>query len=750
MQPVDPIAKDLVLLGGGHAHVSVLKAFGMRPIAGVRVTLINRDMDTPYSGMLPGLIAGHYTFDETHIDLGRLARFAGARFVQDEAIGIEPDSNRLLFRDRPSIAYDILSIDTGSTPNLRDVPGAAENTVPVKPISNFLARWEALCARALERDSPLRVAVAGAGAGGVELLLAAQYRLGDLRAAHDVSAPVSFDLFSANETPLPAFDAGVRKKFMRILGERNIAIHCGQRVARVEPGVLVLDNGERFEADEILWVTDASAPEWFAKGGLDVDERGFIKVNSALRSVSHQNIFAAGDVAAVVEYPRPKAGVFAVRQGAPLTGNLRKALLGETLLPFRPQEEFLKLISTGDQYAVAARNGLAIEGAWVWRWKDRIDQRFMEKFNDLPPMQPGEARKLFARLPQHEIPPLDTMRCGGCGAKIGAAPLGEALRDLRPITNDDVIAGFGAFDDAAIVRAPAGAALVHTVDSFRAMIEDPFLFGQIAANHALNDIYAMGGAPQTALALVTLPYSAPEIVGRDLRQVMAGAVAVFNDAGAALVGGHSAEGAEMSLGFAVNGTIDETRALRKAGLVPGDAIILTKPLGTGVLFAADMRAQARGRWIAAALQSMLQSNAVAAQIFLAHGAHAATDITGFGLAGHLGEMARACDVAIAVDPSALPLLEGARELFAYGLASSLQAANAQYGAGLFAASGAATLEAHPILFDPQTSGGLAAGVAGDNANACVAALRRSGYAHAAVVATVEAKGDDGAWLRIVQ
>lgn len=733
MQSAAPIARDLVLLGGGHAHVSVLKSFGMRPIDGVRVTLINRDVDTPYSGMLPGLIAGHYTFDETHIDLGRLCRYADVRFIHDEVIGIDPERRLLMFRQRPPLAYDLLSIDTGSTPNLRDVPGAAEHTVPVKPISNFLARWEALRARALEHRGPMRIGVAGAGAGGVELLLAVQYRLAALREEHGISEPLSFDLFSAAETPLPSFDEAVRRKFARILDERRIAVHCGRRVARVEKGALILDHDVRFEADEILWVTDASAPDWIAQGGLAVDDRGFTMVDSTLRSLSHDSIFAAGDVAHVDQYPRPKAGVFAVRQGKPLTDNLRRALLGETLMPFRPQDEFLKLISTGDQYAVASRNGLALEGSWVWRWKDAIDRRFMAKFNDLPPMLSGSVRKPFARLPDDVIPPLEAMRCGGCGAKIAAATLAEALRDLQPVANAEVVAGLDAPDDAAIVRPPAGKALLQTVDSFRAMVEDPYLFGKVAAMHALNDVYAMGGTPQTAMAIVTLPYSAPDIAARDLRHMMAGAVDALNEAGAALVGGHSGEGAETALGFAVTGAIDEDRALRKSGLKPGDALILTKPLGTGVLFAADMQYRAHGRWIYAAIASMLQSHAAAAQCFLDHGAHSATDITGFGIAGHLGEMARASNLTITIDQQALPVLEGAVEMFEAGYASSLQPANAQFGAGLFDAGEAARLAACPILFDPQTSGGLVAGIGADRAEACLQALRLAGYREARII-----------------
>jgi selenide,water dikinase len=175
MRTAVPISQDLVLIGGGHAHVHVLKSFGMRPAAGVRLTLIARDLETPYSGMLPGYVAGLYNFDECHIDLVRLARFAGARLIHAEAVGVDRAAREVLCRGRPPTRYDIVSLDIGSTPRLDDVPGAAEHTTAVKPIADFAERWEALLERAREQGR-MRLAIVGGGAGGVELALAAERR----------------------------------------------------------------------------------------------------------------------------------------------------------------------------------------------------------------------------------------------------------------------------------------------------------------------------------------------------------------------------------------------------------------------------------------------------------------------------------------------------------------------------------------------------------------------------------------------
>ena len=225
-----------------------------------------------------------------------------------------------------------------------------------------------------------------------------------------------------------------------------------------------------------------------------------------------------------------------------------------------------------------------------------------------------------------------------------------------------------------MIEVPAGQVLVQSVDFFRTFIDDPFVFGEIAAVHALGDVWAMGARPHSALALAVVPAAAERLMEEDLFQMLAGARSVLDAAGCALIGGHSGEGPEAALGFSVNGLVDPARALRKGGLRIGDRLVLTKPLGTGVLFAAAMRGAARATWIEGALASMRRPSGPAAERFAALGAHACTDVTGFGLAGHLAEMIRATgkDVAVELSLEALPVLPGAAELFARGFASSLQ------------------------------------------------------------------------------
>jgi selenide,water dikinase len=740
-----PIVKDLVLVGGGHSHVTVLKRFGMKPIPGVRITLICRDMHAPYSGMLPGFIAGHYDFDEAHIDLAPLARFANARFYHDEVIGIDHANRQVLCRTRPPVPFDVMSINIGSAPTTKHVSGATGNVVPVKPIDSFVDQWEGLRARVLDQKGQAQIGVVGAGAGGVELLLAVQYRLGQLLeiSGHGTKDLV-FHLFTDTSEILPTHNAHVRKKFERVLGERHVHVHYNEMVDHVEPGRLTTAGGDTYDLDEILWVTNAGAADWPSQCGLDVDEKGFIKVDDTLQSMSHENIFAAGDIASVVNHPRPKSGVFAVRQGKPLERNLRRALLGKILIPFTPQSKFLSLISTGDKYAVASRSFWTVEGYWVWRWKDWIDRRFMEKYNDLPEMNTDEGPSLARGLANDnvikEISAI-AMRCGGCGSKVGASALSRAINTLEPVTRDDVLIGLHAPDDAAVVEVPPGKVMVHTVDSFRTFINDPYVFGQVTANHALGDIYAMGGEPQTALAIAVVPFGLEDKVVSDLSQMLAGALAVFKEANTSLVGGHTSEGDELTLGFSLNGLVDRDRIMRKGGMQPGNKLIITKPVGTGTLFAADMRQKAKGRWIEAALASMVQSNLAGAKCLFEHNATACTDVTGFGLLGHLVEMAKPSGVDVELDLNAVPILDGALEMVQAGIFSSLQPQNIRLRRAVRNGEEAGKDPRYPLIFDPQTAGGLLASVPGELAESCVAALRKIGYPHTAIIGEITEQSD---------
>jgi selenide,water dikinase len=370
--------KRLVLLGGGHSHVEVLRRFGVDPLRETELVLVSPHSHATYSGMVPGLIAGHYTRDECRIDVTSLARSAHCRFVHAACTGIATDAGQVFCTDGTTLTYDVLSVDTGGRSPASDTPGAVENALPVRPIEAFLDRWDRLCERAADGKPPRRVAVVGAGAGGIELLLAMQHRLRALAPASDSR----FELVDTANRILAAHGSRVRAIFTRILDERGVRLHLRRAVLRVDPGGLLLSGGGVVEADMIVWATGAAAPPWPKAAGLAVDDRGFIVVNQRLQSVSHPQVFASGDIASITRAPRPKSGVYAVRAGPPLAKNLRRMLRDGRLVEWKPQREALALIGTGDRYAVASRGNFAFEGRWVWRWKDRIDRRFIGRYRN--------------------------------------------------------------------------------------------------------------------------------------------------------------------------------------------------------------------------------------------------------------------------------------------------------------------------------------------------------------------------------
>ncbi|MCC3582840.1 FAD-dependent oxidoreductase [Microcoleus sp. PH2017_30_WIL_O_A] len=442
--------KDLVLIGGGHSHAIVLKMFGIKPLPSVRLTLISDVLYAPYSGMLPGHVAGFYDYDECHIDLRSLAEFAGCQILVDRAIAIDFNKNLVICQTSPPINFDVLSVDIGSTPATISVPGAAEYAIPAKPVPEFLASWNQLISATQNYPKkPVRIAIVGGGAGGVELALNMQSRLAKEeerrkkeegrrkkeegrgrfgsgfcngwilkeRGKFKQEEGLEINLFHSGAELMPAHNKRVRRRLKEILISRGIQLHLMEKVSAIEKQEMMeitsdsqcpmpnaqcpmpnaqcpmpiyqiyCESGLKIECDRIFWVTQASAAHWIGESGLATDSNGFMQVNDCLQSVSHSNVFGAGDIAAMVNYPRPKAGVFAVRQGKPLFENLQQFLLAKPLKPFAPQEKYLGLIGTGNKRAIASRGSWMWESALLWYWKDWIDRQFMQKFSNLQSTQ---------------------------------------------------------------------------------------------------------------------------------------------------------------------------------------------------------------------------------------------------------------------------------------------------------------------------------------------------------------------------
>jgi len=366
--------RHLLLVGGGHSHVEVLRQQALAKDPGVVTTLVSPAPLTPYSGMLPGLVAGLYDIDETHIALGPLAAAAGARLVEDRVVGLDLDARLAHLAQGGAVPFETVSLDVGSVP-AAPMPGAQEHAVGVKPVDQFLQAWDATIA-AVRGDRVGSLAVVGGGAGGIEILLAMQARLG----AGIGAAMPRFALVTDLPHLLPRHAPAVRRRVQRILAARAITVHFDAQAVAIEPGAVIARDGRRIAADRIVLATSAAAPAWLAATGLACDGAGFVTVDEHLRSPSHAFVFAAGDCASQQGQSYPKSGLYAVRQGPVLADNLRRHLRGEPLSAFHPQRTALALLATGDRRAIMSWSWFAAEGAWVWRWKDAIDRRFMARY----------------------------------------------------------------------------------------------------------------------------------------------------------------------------------------------------------------------------------------------------------------------------------------------------------------------------------------------------------------------------------
>ena len=723
---------------------------------GVWVSLVNRGSGALYSGMVPGLVAGRYSLSDCSIDLRRLCDQAGVSFLQAEITGLDPVARELQLMGRPPLRYDHLSLDLGA---VTDLPAAADGAMAVKPLEPFLAWWQRWLAQPPER----RLRIRGGGAAAIELALAMAHR------------GVKTMLLLRGEG-LGLGSSAANHRAETLLRQAGIAVR--RQVAEAEPADLAC--------------TGSRAPGWLAASGLPVDPAGSGRVltHASLQVIGRPELFASGDCGLIEGAPRPPSGVWAVRAAPVLAANLKRSLAPsqERLLPWRPQRRALQLLGApgprqpGTDASTPAPSALALWGAWafgphpwLWRWKERIDRRFMAGFAEPRAMAgaKGSAAGASAAGPS-------PMACRGCAAKLAAGPLNRALSRLDqtigrepPTANAEAqpqpspeapIRRTPQAEDALVIgRSHDGRLLLQSVDGFPALLADPWLNARLTTLHACSDLWACGAEVGSVQALVTLPEASDSVQEELLLQTLAGVRSVLEPLQAQLIGGHTLEGrdgAGLGLALTVNGTAPPERHWRKGPLQAGDALILSRPIGTGVLFAGAMAGRAERAWIDQALALMQQNQAPLVALLAAHGCRACTDVTGFGLLGHLLEMLQGARAEL--QARAIPSLAGSLELLEQGLASSLAPANAQAltqlgqsvivgrGGGMQGSRDGAGVEAMErgsattplsaaqlgLLIDPQTCGPLLAAIPAAQVPAALAALRSAGFAEAAVVAEV--------------
>ena len=689
----------------------------MQPQHPFKVTLISPARTATYSGLLPAVVAGHESPLDLEIDLGRLCQFAGADLVVASATGVDPIAQHVELGERPTLLYDRLSIDVGLQSALSELSALDENLLRVKPISHFMTQYS----KWLETyQGGGRFAIVGGGAAGVELAFAIQHRFAKQAALHQQSPP-QLVLCQGGQKLLPHAPRGLQKRLMRRLTQAGIEVYLDFLVTRQGDGQLVSEQGLTLAADRVLWVTGGAPHDFLADSGLTLTEQGYLAVNEFLQSPNYPEVFAVGDAAESLIQPRPKAGVYPVRQAAVLHHNLVASVQDRPLKPFRAQKDYLSLISMGSTRAIGYRGGFWLEGDWLWRLKQRIDRNFLGRYRDLPVMQGSGSTE------QELIDP--NMQCRGCGAKVSGALLRDLLAQLKASPGSPM-------DDAAVIQPPPNHLMVQSVDSFRPIIEDPYLLARIAVVHAASDIVAMGGRLGPVMLDVTMPYASPSVTKALLHQVMAGALAQIKEEGGELVGGHTSEGLELNISVSVTGWVTEELIKRPRNASKGDRLILSQPLGTGLLFANAMRGAAKAPWVQAGIDSMLVSNRGAAAILTQPSVNAVTDVTGFGLLGHL-ENILADDQGACIELAALPTLPGVDQLLVEdAVLSTADPKNRQMVMRQVIDADSPWAIRRPLLFDPQTAGGLLLSVTAHAADDLVEQLREAGFSHAGIIGAV--------------
>lgn len=361
------MSKQVVLIGGGHTHALVLHGLKAAPLTGARVTVINPGPTAPYSGMLPGFVAGHYSREELDINLNALCSRVGAGLVIGRAVAMEPEARSVILEDGQRLAYDLASVDVGITSRMGALPGFAAHAVPAKPLAEFAQAWEVYRDRAGAKS----VAIIGGGIAGAELAMAMAYALRN--DPHDVQVRLvdRSEILSANSVQ-------AQRHVRRALAANRVEVVEHADVIQVTQDGLVLGGGAEIAAEFVVGAAGATPHGWLAQTGLRLHQ-GFVEVDAALQS-SVRDVFAVGDCAHMAFDPRPKAGVYAVRQAPVLLENLRRALAGEALQSYAPQSDYLKLVSLGARRAFGEKRGWALSGRLMWRLKDKIDRDFMRQF----------------------------------------------------------------------------------------------------------------------------------------------------------------------------------------------------------------------------------------------------------------------------------------------------------------------------------------------------------------------------------
>lgn len=689
-----PITNDLVLIGGGHSHLSVLMKLSKRPINGNRITLITNEIDTPYSGMIPGYIEGIYSWRDSHIDLYRLCLKLNVRFIHAEVERVSAYEKEIYFKDRPKIKFDVLSINTGIQSNNREIKGAAKYCLPVKPISKLANNF-------LNKITNFKsIAFIGGGAGSVELALAIKKRF------LNINQDIKITIITGKRGLLSTFPQKTKLTSLKTLEKFKIDIIEYKRVLEVKPKQIILSDKSMLKIDKAILSTNSMTPKWLAKSDILLTKDNYILVNKSFQT-NYKYVFASGDVIDFNNQNLKKAGVFAVRSGKPLAINIKQFILGKKLVEYKFNKNYLALIGTSKRSAIATKYNLTFNSRFFFYLKKYIDQNFIKKFSDFKIRKKFtlEALKtdvlnIFVKHKEKITDKNDIMQCKGCAAKVPLNALKQALPKDIVSTSEDA------------VSVPGQPELYQTVDMISSIITDPFLLGKIAANHSISDMVSVNSKITSAMMILQLPLSKTEINSRDLEQVLLGANEIFKTIDCPLIGGHTMIGKDKDpiIGFSILGQKQKKIKIMKnrRKIKTKDLLILTEKIGSGLIFAGINNYLIDSHFQTDVIKQMIKGNLNFGKISNHLNILSMTDITGFGLANHLLNLIKRDNskTGLTIYPNKIPLFEGVNECLNKDIKSSLFKSNYDIAQkDIIYKRDKSKLD--NILYDPQTVGGIA-------------------------------------------
>lgn len=689
-----PITNDLVLIGGGHSHLSVLMKLSKRPINGNRITLITNEIDTPYSGMIPGYIEGIYSWRDSHIDLYRLCLKLNVRFIHAEVERVSAYEKEIYFKDRPKIKFDVLSINTGIQSNNREIKGAAKYCLPVKPISKLANNF-------LNKITNFKsIAFIGGGAGSVELALAIKKRF------LNINQDIKITIITGKRGLLSTFPQKTKLTSLKTLEKFKIDIIEYKRVLEVKPKQIILSDKSMLKIDKAILSTNSMTPKWLAKSDILLTKDNYILVNKSFQT-NYKYVFASGDVIDFNNQNLKKAGVFAVRSGKPLAINIKQFILGKKLVEYKFNKNYLALIGTSKRSAIATKYNLTFNSRFFFYLKKYIDQNFIKKFSDFKIRKKFtlEALKtdvlnIFVKHKEKITDKNDIMQCKGCAAKVPLNALKQALPKDIVSTSEDA------------VSVPGHPELYQTVDMISSIITDPFLLGKIAANHSISDMVSVNSKITSAMMILQLPLSKTEINSRDLEQVLLGANEIFKTIDCPLIGGHTMIGKDKDpiIGFSILGQKQKKIKIMKnrRKIKTKDLLILTEKIGSGLIFAGINNYLIDSYFQIDVIKQMIKGNLNFGKISNHLNILSMTDITGFGLANHLLNLIKRDNskTGLTIYPNKIPLFEGVNECLNKDIKSSLFKSNYDIAQkDIIYKRDKSKLD--NILYDPQTVGGIA-------------------------------------------